>query len=191
MNIKNQKYLKDCLSYNPKTGHFRWNKRPISHFKNKQAWNAWNTKYSLKKAGYLESKDGYWRIRIDNTDYRAHRLAWFYVYGYFPENVIDHKNRNKSDNMIENLRESSQSCNLLNKSMQSNNSSGVVGVYFNKKRNKWYSRIVISKKCIWLGCFECFKDAVMARYNGEKKYNFNKCSTESTAFLYLKENKLI
>lgn len=47
--------------------------------------------------------DGYWRVYINGKGYYLHRLIWMYHYGYFP-NEIDHIDRNKSNNTIENLR---------------------------------------------------------------------------------------
>ncbi|MFW4291481.1 HNH endonuclease [Salmonella enterica subsp. enterica serovar Paratyphi C] len=46
---------------------------------------------------------GYIRIYINKKWYLAHRLAWLYVTGKWPINVIDHINRNKADNRFINL----------------------------------------------------------------------------------------
>lgn len=67
-------------------------------------------KYSIGKkligdlAGYKKS-DGYWRVYINGKGYYLHRLVWLYHKGTLPINEIDHINRNKSDNRIENLRD--------------------------------------------------------------------------------------
>lgn len=66
-------------------------------------------KYSVGKkhsgdfAGYKKS-DGYWRVYINGKGYYLHRLIWLYFCGDFPNNEIDHIDRNKSNNKIENLR---------------------------------------------------------------------------------------
>lgn len=57
---------------------------------------------------------GYRYIAINKKDYAAHRLAWLYVYGKWPDNVIDHVNGKTDDNRIENLRDVSQKENLKN-----------------------------------------------------------------------------
>jgi len=65
-------------------------------------------KYSAGKkttgdfAGY-KKEDGYWRVYINGKAYYLHRLIWMYFYDEWP-NEIDHIDRNKSNNTIENLR---------------------------------------------------------------------------------------
>jgi len=92
-----QDYLKECLTYDPETGIFTWNRRSISHFKNSHGCNIWNSRWSNKEAGCL-SGDGYLLIGIDYETYKAHRLAFLYMDGYIPENYVDHKDKNKQDN---------------------------------------------------------------------------------------------
>ena len=64
-------------------------------------------------AGTLNS-DGYRAININKKIYMEHRLVWFYVTGEWPTNVIDHINRNRADNRLENLRDVSRQENSLN-----------------------------------------------------------------------------
>lgn len=110
-------------------------------------------------AGTKCKTHGYISIRIDKKVYRAHWLVWLYHYGYLPKE-IDHINRNRSDNRIENLRECSRSQNIANKPMQSNNTSGYKGVHWRKGRKKWQVRIKIDGKQRSLGHFDCIKDAI-------------------------------
>jgi len=86
-----QKRLKELLDYDPKTGIFIW----------KYACD--NMKVG-SKAGY-KAKDGYVYVRIDGKSYFVHRLAWLFVYGYFPKYSIDHMNKINDDNRIKNLKE--------------------------------------------------------------------------------------
>lgn len=90
---------------------------------------------SLKPSGYVV-------ISIKTKLYRAHRLAWFYCHGRWPNGDVDHINGNRSDNRIENLRESSRSENLCNSRVRKDNTSGARGVHFNRV-NKNYSVIVL------------------------------------------------
>ena len=114
--------LIDALDYDELTGIFRW-KLPI---------------HRGAKVGEIAGTDnnGYLSIHIYGVGYKAHRLAWFYVHHYFPENIIDHIDRVKDHNWISNLIESTTSCNLRNKGLHPNNTSGIAGV--NKKGNLWY-----------------------------------------------------
>ena len=110
---------------------------------------------------------------------------------YLPENEIDHINRIKDDNRWCNLREVSRQCNVRNCSIGKNNKSGITGVGWVKKCNKWCSRITVSRKTICLGNYKEFSDAVKARWDAEVKYNFPNCNTTSSAYEYLKEHNLL
>jgi hypothetical protein len=90
----------DNINYDSKTGVFTWDK---------------NSKRTTagKECGCID-KDGYIIIKFENKSYRSARLAWFIHYGYWPKDQIDHKNRNKKDNRICNLRECTRSQNSAN-----------------------------------------------------------------------------
>ena len=70
-------------------------------------------------AGWVD-RDGYHYIRINKSNYLAHRLACLYVTGSFPDNHIDHINHNRSDNRFINLREVKRADNQKNKSKNKN-----------------------------------------------------------------------
>lgn len=163
-----QKRLKEVLYYNSETGIFKWIKS--------------RSGVKIGIAGCINQ--GYIKITIDGVKYTAHRLAFLYMEGYWPENDIDHKNQIKADNSWSNLREVSQSCNSRNCKLSKKNKSGVTGV--NKKNNKWIAYIGVNSKLTYLGIFVNFIDAVRARYKAEIKYNYPNCQTTSTAYLYLK-----
>ena len=118
-----QKQLKDQLDYDPCTGVFKRKK------------NRGKAKIG-DVAGGINNK-GYVYIRVFSVKYRAHRLAWLYVYGDFPKNQIDHINRIKTDNRIANLRDVTMSVNQRNRNLQANNTSGHVGVRWQKKAKCW------------------------------------------------------
>lgn len=99
-----QEYIKSLLDYNPNTGIFIWI----------------NDKYTGKKlkgsvAGCLNKIDGYVSISVDGVKIPAHRLAWFYMTGEWPNFPIDHINRVRNDNRWENLRLATATQNQFNK----------------------------------------------------------------------------
>lgn len=90
--------------------------------------------------------------------------------GYDENFVIDHINRVKTDNRKKNLRTCTIRENIINSSIRKNNSSGVVGVSWDKKRNKWSAQICVHRKNIHLGMFDTKDEAEDARKRAEKKY---------------------
>jgi hypothetical protein len=168
-----QDKLKELLDYNPDTGIFTWKER-ISNIKQGTI------------AGKYD-KNWYVVITINNKKYLAHRLAWLYMEGYFPENQIDHIDRNKSNNKWANLREVSQVCNSRNSKLSKRNKSGIRGVTWDKERKKWQVNIRANKKNITLGRYDSKVDAAKARWQAEKKYNFPTCDSDSSAYRYIKE----
>lgn len=82
-------------------------------------------------------------------------------------------------------------CNTRNKSIMKNNKSGITGIVWHKRDNKWLSQIMVFGKQLHLGYFDNIIDAVKARWNAEVKYNFPNCNTTSSAYMYLKEHGVI
>jgi len=135
-----QETLKEVLHYDCETGVFTW------------AINIYRKKTKGKIAG-TKDKEGYMQIMIKRKTYRAHRLAWLYVYGSFPSKEIDHINCIPSDNRIVNLREASREENQQNKkNAQKNNKSGFLGV--SKSGNVWRATIYLNGKRYSLGFFK-------------------------------------
>lgn len=83
---------------------------------------------------------------------------------------VDHINRNPSDNRRSNLRICTKRQNNINREKQAHNSSGYVGVCFNKQSNKWVARIMLNNKSKQLGSFSTKEEALIARLKGEKEY---------------------
>jgi hypothetical protein len=144
-----QDKLKSLLQYDKDTGYFYWKQ-------NRQKVKIGNV------AGH-NAKNGYCYIMIDGKSYRSHRLVWLYVYGNFPKHQIDHINRNKLDNRLENLREASKEINARNKGLRKTNKSGVTGVYWSKTCGKWIAKISALEKSYTIGRYDNFYDAVKAR----------------------------
>ena len=79
-------------------------------------------------------KDGYRRFYFEGKTYKAHRMAWLYVYGELPDCEIDHINGVRHDNRICNLRPATSKNNKHNCGIMKTNSTGFRGVYFRKSR---------------------------------------------------------
>ncbi len=83
---------------------------------------------------------------------------------------VDHINHNSLDNRKSNLRECTQSQNLANSRMQSNNSSGFKGVSWDKNRNKYHAKISVFDKTVNLGRFKEAAEAAQAYDIAARKY---------------------
>jgi len=111
---------------------------------------------------YLNNK--YHIISFKRTNMRVHRLFFYWKHGYLPS-LVDHKDRNRSNNNINNLRELDSQGNAMNsgKKIRKNSSSKYKGVM--KMGNKWRARIQpFGGKEIHIGCFYLEDDAGQA-YN--------------------------
>ena len=152
----NQDRLKELLCYEATTGNFVWNM---------------NRKGTAKKGSVAGATrtGGYRQIMVDGKMYAAHRLAWFYVYGYWPEFQIDHINHVRDDNRIENLRCVTPQQNNQNRLVNCNNTSGVAGVYWFKAGKKWHASIRHNKKSIHLGYYISKEKAIAKRKEYEQK----------------------
>lgn len=129
-----------------------------------QLWRRFNNCYKLCDSKY---KNGYGRVSVNQKEYLIHRIIWLMEYKLFPIE-IDHKDRNKLNNKLSNLREVTRTENNHNKIIQINNTSGAVGVDYRKERNRWRARI--DNKLI--GYFITKEEAIAAYNNKNKTYYF-------------------
>ena len=168
-----QAKLKKLLHYDSETGFFTWK---ISIGK-------------IKKDSLVNCKDlnGYVKIGINKKGYLAHRLAWLYVYGYFPEHDIDHVDRNPMNNRIKNLREISHTCNIRNTGNYSHNTSGVKGVGWVKRTKKYRAEIMVKGKSYHLGYYKSFDNAICARLAAEQCFDWDGCDSSSPAYQYVRK----
>jgi hypothetical protein len=95
-----------------------------------------------------------------------HQLICPSTDGYEP----DHKDRNKLNNLTDNLILKTRQHNNLNKNLLKNNTSGVTGVYWNKQKQKWVSQVTVNNKTMYLGSFSQKDDAIQTRLQAEMKY---------------------
>ena len=131
-----------------------------------------------EKVGGLDDK-GYITVRCNNTKFKAHRIIWEMHFGKIPENYeIDHIDRNKTNNNLENLRLATRSQNVRNISITSKNKSGYKGVSWNKQVSKWVVQIRQNKIKKHIGYFDNVIEAAKAYDNALKSIdpiygNFN------------------
>lgn len=149
-NTISQARLKELLSYNPDTGLFTWVTKYGSHA------------VIGKIAGSLHTASGYWTIRLDKKLYKAHRLAWLYIHGQMPDCPIDHINHNRNDNRLSNLRLAVRG-DLDNgqnrKGVNSNNTTGFLGVTFCKSTGRYRAQIICNRKRIPIGRYKTPEEA--------------------------------
>jgi hypothetical protein len=140
--------LREVLAYDPATGHFIWRRD--------------NTRVKAGAiAGGIDSW-GYRQIKIDGRMYLAHRLAWFFARGEWPEFIIDHRNGEKLDNRIDNLRPATDAESARNAPLKSSNRTGLKGVCWNKEQEAFKASICVNKKHLHLGYFETAEAAHQA-----------------------------
>lgn len=166
--------IRESLELDPASpSHLRWKIRPRHQFATERSWKYFNTQFANTPAGTV-LKDGntaYYRMRLGGVYYLAHRIVWLLFYGTDPANMmIDHQDGCGTNNTPENLRLATKSENGRNSSKRSDNTSGVTGVIWNKRLQKWHVQISIHGQRIHLGFFSNKHEAVAARKNAEVKY---------------------
>lgn len=136
-------------------------------------WKSKLNQFSRAKIG-LETgciaNDGYKRTKINGKLYGNHQIIFLMFNGYIPQQ-IDHINRNRLDNRIENLRAANNSKNQHNKSIPKNNTSGIKGVTWNKRAKKWYVQLMFNKKQMYFGLYEDLELAELVIKEARKKYH--------------------
>lgn len=127
-------------------------------------------------AGSMNDK-GYIKIFVLGKVHGAHRLAWLYEYGKWPENEIDHINGDKSDNRIANLRDVSRKVNVQNqrRARKSRPLDLPLGVQFVRKLDKYVAEIGANGKRHYLGLFPS-ADLAHEAYLGAKRKLHEGCT---------------
>lgn len=115
---------------------------------------------------WCKAANGYSATHINGIQIMAHR----YILNADKDDIVDHKNRNKKDNTVTNLRICNKSENAYNSRRRNDNTSGHTGVWYRKDTGKWVAEIKNKYRKISLGCFKEKEDAVKAREAAERKY---------------------
>lgn len=177
-NILTQEYIKELFDY--KDGFLHWKKL---HALNRNG----KAKIGEKAGSISVTHSGPRRmVRISGYVYYTSRLIFFYHYGYFPE-IVDHKDRNKLNENIENLRPATKFQNAQNVSKQKGTTSKYLGVCYSQRITrriikttgkmgiwcypKWCASITTEGKKISLGYFKTEIEAAIAFNEAALKYN--------------------
>lgn len=134
------------LSYDPYSGEFVWNAEA------RKADGGRGMKRGGMKAGCVAGT-GYLVIHILGRQYKAHRVAWLMHYGAWPQGLIDHKNRNRLDNRIENLRDATYEINAENRSKPIASRNPLPGVKAHPRSGHFSAKVVTRGRCTYLGTF--------------------------------------
>jgi hypothetical protein len=151
-----KEYLQKLFEY--KDGQLYWNEPP--RLKGKVAGGSRNDGY--KTIQIKIAKNSFQRIL-------AHRVIFMMHYGYMPE-VVDHIDRNRGNNRIENLRQCTFQQNLWNQSVRKNTKSGYKGVYWSEKINVWNVYIAVDKKLKYFGSYKDIKEAAKIADSARKQH---------------------
>jgi hypothetical protein len=154
--------LNEVLVADFESGKLFWKPRGVS-------W--WDTRYSGKEAFCIDVH-GYFCGSVDRIRLAKHRVLWAMFHNRWPIEV-DHKDLDKSNNSISNLREVSRVGNQKNLPKMKSNTSGRTGVHYSKKDKVWVSYIHQKGRQIRLGSFVTFDEALFAREEAERLYGYN------------------
>ena len=150
--------LQKVLSYDPETGVFTWAAKL-------------NRKVVIGAVAGTLATNGYEKIRLHRRELQSHRLAWLFGTGEDPtDSTVDHINRDKRDNRLVNLRLATQSQQMCNQGLRSDNTSGFRGVSWDKKGQKWVAHIMLNGKSKRLGGFDVKEEAADAYQEAAVKY---------------------
>lgn len=164
MYVMTHEELLNTFNYDPETGIFTWkNVGKNHHRKNGDV------------AGCVDKTTGYYKVYSKGRTYLGHRLAWFYVHGEMPKNIIDHINGDKADNRISNLQDVTVSQNAENtrRPRGSNKTSQYLGVSWNTASGKYVAQIMMSGKAKFLGYFQKEEEARDAYLEAKRRLHRN------------------
>lgn len=142
----------DYFIYDNQNGGLIWKERPASMFEVVDCgfvgidlfqWKTWNKKNAGKRAGHIEN-NGYERVKLGGKKISVHRIVWEMHHGKITNSFeIDHVDRNRSNNKLENLRKVTRNQNQRNVGTQKNNKLGFKGVYYCEVRDRY----IASSQC--------------------------------------------
>ncbi|MBA5956261.1 HNH endonuclease [Pseudomonas lactis] len=150
--------IKAALSYDPETGVFL-RKESVRRLQ-------------IGRVAGSNDSYGYVRIKIGRRQFKAHALAFVLMTGSSPAGLIDHINGDPADNRWTNLRVCTQSLNLRNTALRSDNRTGIHGVHWDISMNRWVATIRESDGRRTRKNFSVFLDAVAWRKAKEIQFGY-------------------
>lgn len=163
--MKSDKALaKSLFTYNEKSGLVRWRVDRVAALTNHKTIKA----KAGDVAGWINDS-GYRLVMFKGRKCRATDVIWLLVYGRYPKDEVDHKNGNRSDNRIKNLRDATPSQNRCNSKLRSDSTSGFKGVSWYSAKGKWRATIKFMGKHKHLGFFVDPKKASIAYETAAKE----------------------
>ena len=116
-----------------------------------------------KPAGWINPY-GYLIVKVNDIGYRVHNIIYNYHHGSIPEGYsVDHIDRNPLNNSISNLRKATHTEQVENRGIMSNNTSGITGVSFYTRRNRWVVKFRVNGKSKHFGEFRTLEEAAACR----------------------------
>jgi HNH endonuclease len=144
------------FAYDPLTGLLTWRNR------SSRTAPAGSVAGRLLPCGYLQ-------LKADGRNYLVHRVIWLMATGCWPRDQIDHIDGSRTNNRLENLRAATGVQNACNKAPGAANTSGHLGVCWNKGKEMWLVRISVNGKRSHVGYFRSLESAVKARQQAAER----------------------
>lgn len=114
--------------------------------------------------------NGYVHIKIACRGYKAHRLAWLYMTGEWPEHEVDHEDRDRTNNRWKNLRAATHKQNQENRTPRHDSSSGITGVLWSNRDQAWRVTICIEGRKRHIATRKSLEEAAAIRAAAALKY---------------------
>lgn len=160
-------FIKECFYLDDSTGKVMWKARPRHHFMSDRKMELWNAKFPGTVAGAVSK--GYQRVCFTNGQIYCHVASWILAYGEYPDlPSLDHKDGDRQNNRIGNLRECTIFQNNQN-SLRAVGATGIKGVYL--KDGAFVAQIHANGKKIHLGRHKTAEAAREAHRAAVEKYH--------------------
>jgi HNH endonuclease len=166
-------YLRQCFTYDD--GRIFWKVRPLEHFKDRSTYNKINGKHACKEAGSLNESLHYgprWQVGVNGIITYRSTIVWYLFNDKIipPELEVEHEDRNKLNDRIENLRLATSLQNKQNKTVKKNKKLGLPKGVCITKCGTYYSQIVVNGVFTYLGMSDTPEEAHRKYVEAAKKY---------------------